>query len=80
MTKPVETLRDGAIKATIWKNTGEKGDYYSVDLTRIYKDKDDHYQDTHSFSSHELLRVAHLAERAYDRVAVFRQTVETDEK
>lgn len=27
-TRPVETLRDDAIKAAIWKNESENGDFY----------------------------------------------------
>ena len=66
--KPIETLRDGAIKATIWKNTSDKGDFYSVDIVRGYKDQQDNWKDTHSFSGAELLRVANLAQQAYNRI------------
>lgn len=33
-SKPIETLRDGAIKAAIWSNLGEKGNFYSVQINR----------------------------------------------
>ena len=70
--KPERTLRDGALKATIWKNSSEKGDYYTVDLARIYKDKQDQFQETNSFSANDLLKVSHLATQAYDVVAKLR--------
>lgn len=72
-TKPASTIRDGAIKATIWRNQGENGDFFSVRLTRTWKDAQGNYHDSDSFSGSELLRVAHLASKAYDEVASLRQ-------
>ncbi len=71
--QPTETLRDGSLKATIWKNEGEKGAFFSVNLTRTYKDDAGNYHDSDSFSGTELLRIAHLATRAYDLVSELRQ-------
>ena len=65
--KPIETIRDGAIKASIWKNQGEKGPFYSVRITRTFTDDQGQYHDSDSFSGSELLRVARLAAKAYDR-------------
>ncbi len=73
MAKPTETLRDGSLKATIWKNESDKGPFYSVNLTRIYKDEHGKYHDTDSFTGTELLRIAHLATKAYDRTNQLRQ-------
>ncbi|MGD9693603.1 MAG: hypothetical protein AB7G17_07260 [Phycisphaerales bacterium] len=67
--KPIDTIRDGSLKATIWKNAGEKGDYYSVRITRTWRDDQGNYHDSDSFSGSELLRVARLASMAYDRSA-----------
>ena len=72
--KPIDTLRDGNLKATIWKNFGEKGNFYTVNLTRSYKDEAGNYHDSDSFSGSELLRIAHLATRAYDRTNELRQS------
>lgn len=71
--RPVETLRDGAIKAAIWKNESEKGAFFSVTFARTYKDKDDDLQDTDSFSGSQLLRLARLADKAYERAAKLAQ-------
>jgi hypothetical protein len=68
-TRPVETLRDGAIKAAIWRNESENGDFFSVTFARTYKDSQGDLQDTDSFSGTQLLRLARLAEKAYDRTA-----------
>lgn len=71
--KPIDTLRDGSLKATIWKNFGEKGNFYTVNLTRTYKDEAGNYHDSDSFSGSELLRIARLAGKAYDRTSELRQ-------
>ena len=66
--KPARTLRDGSIKAVIWRNDSDKGAFYSVNFARSYKDGDD-WKETDSFSGSEILRVAHLAHKAYDAIA-----------
>lgn len=71
--RPVETVRDGAIKAAIWKNESEKGAFFSVTFARTYKDKDGDLQDTESFSGSQLLRLARLADKAYERTAKLAQ-------
>ena len=71
--QPTETLRDGSLKATIWKNEGEKGAFFSVNLSRTYKDEAGNYHDSDSFSGTELLCIAHLATRAYDLMSELRQ-------
>ena len=68
-TRPVETLRDGALKAAIWRNESENGDFFAVTFARTYKDGKGDLQDTDSFSGTQLLRLARLAEKAYDRTA-----------
>lgn len=72
-TKPVDTLRDGSLKATIWKNEGENGPRYSVNLTRTWRDEQGNYHDSDSFSGNELLRIARLANIAYDEIAIHRE-------
>jgi len=65
--RPVETLRDGALKAAIWKNEGEKGAFFNVTFARTYKDAKGNLKDTDSFSGSQLLRLARLADQAYAR-------------
>jgi hypothetical protein len=67
--RPVETLRDGAIKAAIWKNDSENGAFHGVTFSRTYRSGSGDLQDTNSFSGTQLLRLARLAEKAYDRAA-----------
>lgn len=64
---PRDVMRDGNLKASIWRNEGEKGPFYSASLARTYKDQNGDLHDAHSFAGSELLRVAELARKAYDR-------------
>ena len=75
--KPIDTIRDGALKATIWKNAAEKGHFYSVDFSRTYKDGET-FKDSHSFSGSEPLQIARLANLAYDRIAELRAADKAD--
>jgi hypothetical protein len=77
-TRPVETLRDGAIKAAIWKNESENGDFFAVTFARTYKAGKDDLRDTDSFSGAQLLRLARLAEKAYDRAAQLTREARSD--
>lgn len=56
---PVQQLRNRRIKAAIWENHGPKGVFYTVTVTRSFK-QGDKWQDSHSFSHNELLIVAKL--------------------
>lgn len=77
--KPTATLRDGAIKATIWANSNEKGDtFYNVTFSRTYRDGDT-FKDTSSFGSKDLLRVARLATKAYDSIVTLRTSSQGDD-
>lgn len=73
-TKPIETLRDGALKATIWKTFGEKGNFFRVRLTRSWKDDAGKYHDSDSFVGTEILRASRLLAQAYDRAIALRRS------
>lgn len=62
---PLETFRDGRLKATVWANEGERGIYHTVTFAKTYEDKDGKLQETSSFTGSELLRVAELAREAH---------------
>ncbi|WP_195820644.1 hypothetical protein [Roseobacter sp. MH60115] len=63
--KPVETLRDGRLKAAVWQNENDKGRYYTVSLAKVYEDRDGKLKETNSFSAGEMLRVSELAREAH---------------
>lgn len=71
---PIDRVNDGPLKASIWKNASDKGkDFYTAELTRTYKDADGNLRNAHSFASDDLLKVAELARKAYDRTAELRR-------
>lgn len=61
---PIEVIRDGAIKASIWSNEGENGNYLTVTFSRTYT-KDGEPQSSNSFSGRDLLVIAEIARQAY---------------
>jgi hypothetical protein len=64
MSKPAHKIRRGVLQVTIWRNTGEKGAWYSVTPARSYKQGDDTWRETDSLGSDDLLGMAKLLEQA----------------
>jgi len=71
--RPVETLRDGAIKASVWRNEGENGPYYATSISRTYTDQEGNTRDTNSFIGTDLLKVGEIARSAYERTREMRR-------
>jgi hypothetical protein len=65
MSKPAYKLRSGVLQVTIWRNTGEKGNWYSVIPTRSYKQGDDIWKETESLGFDDLLTMAKLLDQAH---------------
>lgn len=71
---PIDTLRYGSFKASIWENQNQNGDpYYAVSFARTYKDRDGRLADTSAFVGSDLLVLAQLANKAFERTHVLRQ-------
>ncbi|MEL6646284.1 MAG: hypothetical protein AAFQ05_01045 [Pseudomonadota bacterium] len=64
-SRPVETLREGSLKAAIWRNDSEKGPFHSVTLARTYTDKDGNPRDSSSFRATDMLSLSELTRRAH---------------
>lgn len=62
--RPIEVIRDGAIKASIWENEGENGRYLTATFSRTYT-KDGKMQDSDTFTGRDLLVIAEVARQAY---------------
>ena len=66
--RPVDELRIGRVKATIWRNETEDGKArFNTVFSRLYKDGDA-WQSTPSFGRNDLLLVAKVADLAHTRV------------
>ncbi|MEO1405120.1 MAG: hypothetical protein AAFV54_01345 [Pseudomonadota bacterium] len=70
---PEDTIRDGKLKASIWRNESEKGPFFTTRLVRTYKDEDGKLHDTNSFHAQDLLGVSELARQAHHRVSDLRR-------
>jgi hypothetical protein len=70
MSKPAHKLRFGVLQVTIWRNTSDKGTWYSVVPTRGYKQDDDTWRETDSLGSDDLLPMAKLFDQAHSWIMV----------
>lgn len=71
--KRPDNIWDGNIKASIWENEGESGQFHSVTFSRTYEDRDGNLRDAHSFAGTDVLKVSELARKAYDEVTAREQ-------
>ena len=65
MSKPAHKFRNGVLQVTIWRNSGEKGNWYSVVPTRSYKQGDETWKQTDSLGFDDLLPMAKLFDEAH---------------
>ena len=64
MSQPAHKIRIGVLQVTIWRNTSEKGNWYSVVPSRGYKKGDD-WKETESLREDDLLTMAKLLNQAH---------------
>ena len=65
MPTPAHKIRLGVLQVTIWRNSGEKGSWYSVIPSRGYKQGDDAWKETDSLGFDDLLAMAKLLDLAH---------------
>jgi hypothetical protein len=65
MSKPAHKIRSGVLQVTIWRNHGEKGNFYNVIPTRSYKQGDDTWKESDSLGYDDLLSMAKLFDLAH---------------
>lgn len=78
-TPPIETLRDGNIKASLWVNESDNGPFITTTIARTYTDQKGQVRDTTGFTGTDLLRVAELARVAYQRAGELRRELTQDQ-
>ncbi len=67
---PVHEIRLGRLRASIWRNEhSQEGVWYSVTLTRGYKDAQGQWHSASSFGRDDLLVVGELARLAFHWIA-----------
>lgn len=73
--RPVETVRHGNVEIAIWRNIGDKGEFYSASAPKIrYKDDAGAWQDGSSFGRHDLLDMAEASREAATKIRDFQKT------
>ena len=65
--KPVDEVRIGRVKATIWRNGTDEQPRHNVTFGRLYKEADQ-WKTTQSFGRNDLLVLAKVADRAHSRI------------
>ena len=66
--KPVDEIRIGRVKATIWRNGTEEQPRHNVTFSRLYKDGDGEWKSTQSFGRNDLLVLGKVADFAHSRI------------
>lgn len=66
--KPVKEFRSGSIKAVVWLNTTDNGEWYSINISRSYKKSDGTWAETNQFNRDDLLVVSGLASMAFSYI------------
>ncbi len=66
--KPVDEIRIGRVKATIWRNGTEDHPRHNVTFSRLYKDDAGEWKSTQSFGRNDLLVLAKVADQAHSRL------------
>lgn len=70
--KPVAELRLGKITAAIWANETEKGTFYNIKFSRLYREGEE-WKRNDSYSRDDLLLLAKLADQAHTRIYELQQ-------
>ena len=65
--KPVDEIRIGRVKATIWRNGTDEQPRHNVTFGRLYKEADQ-WKTTQSFGRNDLLVLAKVADQAHSRI------------
>ena len=73
MSKPAHKIRSGVLQVTIWRNHGEKGNWYSVNPSRGYKVGDDAWKESDSLGFDDLLTMGKLLDQAHSWIILQQQ-------
>jgi hypothetical protein len=69
---PAAKLSLYPVSAAIWRNSNQKGTFYSVTFERSYKDEAGNYQSSSSFNAGDLLTLAKLADQVDTKIRELR--------
>jgi len=69
MSTPAHKIRFGNLSVTLWRNTSDKGAWYSVVPSRSYKNGDDTWKESDSLGPDDCLVMAELLRQAFSWIA-----------
>src|SRR5260370_40842077 len=69
MSSPAHKIRISNLSVTIWRNSSDKGTWYSVTPSRSYKQGDETWKETDSLGFDDLLTMAELHRQAFSWIA-----------
>ena len=67
--KPEKKFRAGAVTATVWRNSSDKGSYGTVQLERNYMDKDNKWKSAGSLRVNDIPKAELVLHKAYEYLA-----------
>ncbi len=67
-TRPAAEIRIGNVRASIWKNEGKNGAWFTVSVDRFYRGEDNRFHSASSFGRDDLLALAKLVDLAHTRI------------
>ncbi len=63
--QPAAEFRINGVKAVVWQNETRNGSMFNTTLVRVYKDKDDEWQETNSLGRDDLLAARKVLDEAH---------------
>jgi hypothetical protein len=69
MSQPAHKIRISNLSVTIWRNSSDKGVWYSVNPSRSYKKGDETWKETDSLGFDDLMTMAKLLDQAHTWIA-----------
>ena len=71
--RPEKTLRDGSLKATVWRQQGKERDFFNTTFAKTYEDENGELKDSQNFGEKDLLGISELARQAHNEVKELRR-------
>ena len=79
--KPVDVVKVGRIKTTIWENRTDAGkSYFSLTITRTYRADNGDWKDTATFSPEDLPRIRLASDKAFDKINELMEQQQANQK
>ena len=69
---PVARVGFGGVQASIWKKTGDRGDFYTATFERRYQEGSE-WKSSHSYGANDLLALQKTADLAVNKIIELQQ-------